>query len=241
MKILFVAALLTCGFAVFAQVVRTQKTMTGEEYNKMMASIAPKDHRIYDVSGKVVDSATAKKMAKTFEYELGLQKRAGEQEYKYVIQKVNLAKKEQEDKAELPFHRPKSEKLLEGATLDLSPLVNRTDLSKLEGKAIVLIFWKPQYGGLFASTYEVIDDFIGTNKFDVFAITNLPYDAARDFLKKHPINAHHIIDASSIVDFYGIDDEPVIVVTNAQHQITFAIKGSLTMIPRVLHKALKEL
>jgi hypothetical protein len=241
MRILLVAFLLVYSTTVFGQVVRTQQSMSGEEYKKWRASIEPTDHIIYDMSGNVIDSATAKKMAKTFEYEIGLQKRAGESEYKYIIRKVNLAKKEQEDEARLPNYRPKSEKLAQGITLDLSPLAKRTDLSKLEGKAVVLIFWKPQYGGMFTPVYQVIDDFMDGNKFDVFAITDLSYDAARDFLKKYPINGHQILEAPSITDYYGIDNEPVIVVTNAQHQITYAIKGSVAVIPRMLHKAFKEL
>ncbi len=242
MKTLFIAALLGCWSVAFAQtgIVTTRKSMTGEEYKKFSAQFKVTDPNIYDASGNIVDSVAAKKMVRTYEYEMSVRTIEGGGA-KRIISKVNLPRREQKDKVEMQEYRPKSEKLQEGVTLDLSPLVKRTDLSKLEGKAVVLIFWKPQYRGMYTQVNEVIDDFIGTNKFDVFAITHLPYDAANEYLKKYPINGHQVVDASGIVDFYGIDDEPVIVITNAQHQITYSIKGEVGLMARTLHKALKEL
>ncbi|MES2429094.1 MAG: hypothetical protein V4560_19085 [Bacteroidota bacterium] len=214
--------------------------MTGEEYKKFSAQFKVTDPNIYDVSGNIVDSVVAKKMIRTYEYEMSVHSIEGGGA-KRVIHKVDHVLYARMDKETMLTHHPNSEKLQEGVTLDLNPLANRTDLSKLDGKAIVLIFWKPQYRGMYAQVNEVIEDFIGTNKFDVFAITHLSYDAANEYLKKYPINAHQVIDAPGIVDFYGIDDEPVIVITNAQHQITYSIKGSVALIARTLHKALKEL
>jgi hypothetical protein len=243
MKILFVTALLFGCSVAFAQTqtTATRKTMTGAEFAKMMPKVT--DPNVYDRYGKVLDSAEVKMLVKTFEWGVGRAIPEGQTEYKSVLIKVDLKHQAESDRATRLQFRPASPKLWEGVTLDLSPLAQRTDLAKLQGKAVVLIFWIDQYAGnLYGKVNEVIADYIGTHKFEVFAITHHPYDIAIPSFKKNPIlNAHNVFDAQSIVDFYGTDNKAVVVVTNAQHQVTFAITGHAAMTPRTLNKLLKEL
>jgi hypothetical protein len=243
MKRLLVAMLLlncTVGFAQ-TQTTVTRKTMTGAEFAKMFPKVT--DPRVYDRSGKVVDSAEARKLVKTFEWGISQAIPEGQTEYKHVLTKVNLKRQEESDRATRLQFRPASPKLWEGVTLDLSPLAKRTDLDKLEGKAVVLIFWLSQSGSnMYSQVNDVIADYIGTNKFEVFAITHHPYDVAIPAFKRNPIlNAHNVFDAQSIVDFYGTEEKATIVVTNSQHQITYAITGHAGMTPRMLYKLFKTL
>jgi hypothetical protein len=243
MNRVFTALLLLNAWAGFAQTqtTATRKTMTGAEYAKMFPKVT--DPKIYDRSGKVLDSAEVKKLVKTFEWGVGQAIPEGQTEYKHVLIKANLKYQAEADKATKLQFRPESPKLWEGVTLDLSPLANRTDLAKLEGKAVVLIFWISQSGvNMYSQVNDVIADYIGNAKFEVFAITHHPYDVAMPAFKRNPVlNAHNVFDAQSIVDYYGTDNKPVIVVTNAQHQITYAITQHAGMTPRTLNKLFKEL
>jgi hypothetical protein len=242
MKAFFVAILLSCCSVVFAQniIVVKEKSITGGEYNRIMPKVT--DPKVYDRAGNVLDSVKVRQMVKTFDYGVGQAIPKGQTEYKHVLMKLDHVREAEIDaRTKLQF-RPKSPKFWEGVTLDLSPLAKRIDLSKLEGKAVVLIFWSNQYpGSMFAPTNDVIADYIGGGKFDVYAITQLPYDVAKEYLTKTPINAHQILNAQSIVDFYDTQNDVVVVVTNAKHQVTFAITGQAAMTPRTLNKLLKEL
>jgi hypothetical protein len=201
------------------------------------------DKNIYDMEGNILDSAAAAKLLRTYEYQSAWAIPKGQTSLKRVVQKVDPVKQAEMDRYVKMVNRPKSNKLWEGVTLDLSPLEKRTDLEKLQGKAVVLIFWSAQPAhDLYGRVNEVIADNMGSNKFEVFAITHNPYNVAKEGLKKNPIlNAKLVLDAPGIVDYYETGNKPVIVVTNAQHQITYAITSYATMTPRILNKLLKEL
>jgi len=238
-KILIAALALSCS-AAFAQQTVVVTRMTGAEY----ARIAPKitDKNIYDQEGNIVDSAKARQMVKTFEYEMWQTIPAGQTEYKHVVAKVDHAKEERSDKTSLAMFWPKSSKLTEGVELDLSPLAKHTDVGKLEGKAVVLLFRNNQYAFMFDHINDAIANNIDNNKFEVFAITGLDYASAKAAQKQMPIlNAHHIIDAQDLINFYETKGDATVVVTNLLHQIIYAARSGPAMTPRTLNKLLKAL
>jgi hypothetical protein len=76
----------------------------------------------------------------------------------------------------------------------------------------------------------------------VFAITDKDYVDAKRVLQKNPIlNAHQIVDAQNIKDQFDVTERFVLVVTNAQHQVTYAITTFAAVTPRVLKRLFKEL
>jgi hypothetical protein len=195
------------------------------------------------MDGNVLDSVTVIKLLKTYEYRRAWSIPKGQTELKRVVRKIDPKQQEEIDNYYKLKHRPKSPRLWENITLDLSPLAKRTDLSQLEGKAIVLIFWTDsRSSNIYSEVNEVIANYIGQNKFEVFAVTHLPYDVAATVLKRSPIlNAHQIISVPSVTDFYQTEDMPVIVVTNAQHQITYTMTNNVDITPRMLNNLLKAL
>jgi len=244
-KVISAALLLSCSVA-FAQTtaIVTQKTIKGSDMIKMMPKIT--DPKIYDKAGNIVDSAAAVAMLKTYNYTQGYGIPAGQTETKHMIFKTDPAQqKAMDDRVKLML-RPANPKLWEGKTLDLKPLVTHTDTGKLAGKAVILIFWKNVGQPVGVTSYAEINDivakYIGSNKFEVFAITNLDYDGAFDYSRINPIsNAHHIMDAKAITDAYNIKDKPAIIVTDTKHQITYSATDFPAMTPRVLNKQLSEL
>lgn len=247
MKNLYTAALLLSCTAAFAQntVVSTRHTMTAAEYAEFMKN-APKvtDMNYYDTEGHIVDSVKAKAMVKSFDYEKWQEKPAGATEYKYVLHKVNQAMQEKRDARDADYFWPKSSKLTKGATLDLTALAKHTDIKKLDGKAIVMLFYINTTG--YKSMYDEINDAVSNNidnnKFEVLAITRLDYKGAKNLQKEVPIlNAHHIVDAEDLTNFYETEGIAVTVVTNQQHQIIYAAQNAPAMTPRTLNRLLKAL
>lgn len=235
--------LLTCS-ATFAQrtTVSTRSTMTAAEFKRRFPAIT--DRTNYDMDGNVIDSVKAKEMIKSFDYERGRAIPKGQAEEKRVLIKVNHVAEDKRDAGDLKFFWPNSSKLVKGATLDLSPLAKHTDVGKLDGKALVLLFYigangyKEMYDGI----NDAVDNSVDKHTFEVLAITHLDYASAKTALKNVPIlNAHQIVDAGDVTDFYETDRHAVIVVTNMQHQIIYAAKEGPVMAPRTLNKLLKEL
>jgi len=241
MKNILTVALLLSGSVTLAQTGKL-RTMTGAEATKMLPKIT--DSKYYDREGHVIDSAKARQMIKSFDYETWGAIPAGQTEYKNVLVKVNHAQQDKKDAGFRLFSRPKNPKLWDGATLDLTPIAKHTDVSKLDGKAIVLLFWNgaPGYKYMYDNINEIVSNYIAGNKFEVFAITHLDYESAKNNQKNNPImNAYHIVDAGDITDFYDTEHKALIVVTNAQHQITYAAQNAPEMLPRTLNKLLKGL
>lgn len=252
MKRTFTAALLISVFAACSKTTVTKETaatketiatfkiVKGSEIKKLMPDIT--DPKIYDSTGNVVDSATARRMVRSFDYTLGRGTPVGQAETKRMLFKVNHATEGRFDADMKMRLRPKSPKLWEGVTLDLTPLAKHADLSKLNGKAIVLLFWNNRYGNMYERVNDVTSDYINGNKFAVFAITDLGYAEAKTAQKTTPIlNARHIVDAQDITSFYATGGDALVVVTNAQHKITYAVTGSAAMTPRILNSLLKTL
>jgi hypothetical protein len=241
-KILIAVLLLSCTTA-FAQTTSVVTRMTSAEYAEYVKNLPKvKDKNIYDQEGNVVDSAKARQMVKTFEYKMIQTIPPGQTEYKLIITKVNHAQEESRDKTWLAAFWPKSPKLAEGTTLDLSPLAKHTDVGNLEGKAIVLLFRNNNYAFMFNQINDAIANNIDNNKFEVFAITGLDYASAKAAQKQMPIlNAHHIIDAQDLINFYETKGDATVVVTNLQHQIIYAARSGPAMTPRTLNKLLKAL
>ncbi|TSJ38870.1 hypothetical protein FO440_20425 [Mucilaginibacter corticis] len=242
MKKFITAALLLSCSASFAQngTTTTQRTIKGSDLIKMMPKVT--DPKVYDMAGNVIDSVKAKQMLKTFDYNLGMAQPVGQTEFKHVLIKANHALDARIDKETRVRCRPKSPKLWEGTVLDLKPFAKHTDLNKLQGKALVLLFRARQYPLMYPKINDVIANYISNNKFEVFAINNLSYEDAMAAQKADPVlNAHNIIDAQDITDFYETNNEAVIVVTNAQHQITYAVTGEVAVTPWVLNGLLKAL
>lgn len=245
MKRLLVAALMLCCSVAFSQAVKIEgKVLTKADMQKpeFKAMMSVTDRTIYDQEGNVVDSVTAKAKEHTFEYGIGIGKPKGQTEYKRMLFKTDTARQNITDGFVRKAWRPESPKLWEGVTLDLTPLSNRVSTDQFKDKALVLIFWTSHPGKLYERINEVIGDYIGGDKFKVLAITHLSYTEAASASKKDPIlNAKNIVDAQNIIDFYGTENKPTIVVTNTRHQITFAIKEYAVLIPRTLNKLLKQL
>jgi hypothetical protein len=213
----------------------------GIDIRKMINGIA--DMNVYDMDGNVVDSVTVARLLRTYDYYQAFSIPKGQTSLKRVIQKADPEEDAKTEKYFKMTQRPASSKLWDGITLDLSPLEKRTDLSKLDGKAIVLLFWKDAPArNLYQSINDVVADNIADNKFEVFAITDLSYNDAKRSLLKNPIlNAHQIVDAGSIKDQFGVTESFALVVTNAQHQVTYAIKTFAPLTPRVLKRLFKAL
>ncbi|MDB5157821.1 MAG: hypothetical protein JWR50_2528 [Mucilaginibacter sp.] len=239
-KIISAALLLSCSVAFGQQATVTPKTMTGAQFNAMIPKVT--DPKVYDMSGKVLDSVKVKQMVKTLDYGVGMAKLAGQTEYKHVLIKANHATNARIDKETRLTRRPKSPKLWEGTALDLKPLAKHVDIDKLQGKALVLLFRASQYPKMYPKINDVIANYIGDNKFEVFAISNLSYEDAMNAQKADPVlNAHNIIDAQDITDFYETEGDAVIVVTNAQRQITYAVTAQVGVTPWVMNGLLKAL
>lgn len=243
-KILTAALLLVCSGS-FAQtgVVVTRKTMTGAEYAGFMKKV-PKvtDTKIYDSEGKIIDSVKARQMLKSFDYEMWQAIPNGQTEYKKMLVKVNHDRQEKRDAGDVKFFWPKNPKLSNGMILDLTPLAKHTNISKLDGKAVVLLFRNKYYGFMYQGINDAIANSISSNKFEVFVITNLDYASAKTAQKNAPIlNAHHIVDAQDLTNFYETGGDALIVVTNAKHEITYAAKSGPAMAPRMLNSLLKAL
>jgi hypothetical protein len=248
MKNLFVVILIIAGNIAVAQ---TTKIIRGDappsqtggvDVRKLIGGIT--DQNIYDMDGNILDSVTAGKMLRTYDYYSAFSIPKGQTSLKRVVKKADPKEDAETERYMKITHRPKSSKLWDGITLDLKPLEQRTDVSKLEGKGIVLIFWKGSASAhrYYESINDVIADNIGDKKFDVFAITAQSYNEAKQSLQKNPIlNAHQIIDAESVIDDYGITEPFVLVVTNARHQVTYAITTFAAVTPRVLKRLFKEL
>jgi hypothetical protein len=201
------------------------------------------DTNVYDMDGNIIDSVTVGKMLRTYDYYAAFSIPKGQTSLKRVIEKADPEKDAETERYFKMTNRPKSDKLWYGITLDLKPLEQRTDVSKLEGKGVVLIFWKSARAHhYFEGINNVIADNIGDKKFEVFAITGQSYNDAKRSLQINPIlNAHQIVDAEKIVDDYGVTESFVLVVTNAQHQVTYAITTFAAITPRVLKRLFKEL
>lgn len=242
MKKILILALLLVGSATFAQqTVRVvTKQMTGAEAMKIIPKVT--DPKIYDRAGNIIDSAEARAKVKSFDYEMGMAIPAGQKEYKNVLFKVDHAQQDEMDARFKMMMRPANPKVWEGVTLDLTPLAKHTDTTKLVGKAVVLLFRNQNYGFMYKSINDAIENSIDKNKFEVFVITKLDYASAKTAQKNAPIlNAHHIVDAQDLTDAYETKGDALIIVTNAQHQITYSAKSGPAMAGRTLNKLLKAL
>lgn len=223
----------------------TTLTLTAGQAQAMFN--AGTDRRIYNEAGLPVDSAEAFKLVKTFEYTLGLGQINHQGPYKRMLFKARPDRDKLTDPIIKKMLAPKGAKLQEGIELDLTPFGKRIDAAKVQGKAIVLIFWCAGcFGGskpdAYADINEVIARYVEDKKFEVYAVTHLPYDEATNALKKNPIlNAHQLFDSESTTQAYETANRPVIVVTDKNHKITYAITNNAQITPRVLNGLLKEL
>ncbi len=219
--------------------------MKGSDLNKMFHVT---DHTIYTREGDVVDSVTALKMVKTLEYQTGYGNVKGQEGLKRVITKIDPARQEQmyQILKTQPVLRPRSPKTQEGVVLDLKPIANRLDTVKLKGKALLLIFWCAGcYSGSTPDQFMEINDitsaYADPSKLEVVAITQHSFDVGATALKKSPIlNARHIFDASDINAAYNTGDRPLILLTNKDHKIIYAMAQHAAITPWMLNKLLKE-
>lgn len=251
MKHIFFAIAILCSTVALAQdnkqtttVVRKTITMTGPEASRMFSNVT--DRKIYQRDGKVIDSAKAVAMVKSFEYALGYGNIEGQTTMKRMIMKINPKQKLELYQRIKSSSDLKSQKLQDGLTLDLNPMAKRVDTSKLTGKAIIMIFWCPGcYNGTRNNEYFEINELISTyynpDKLQIIAITNAPFDVAADELKKSPIlNARHVFEGSYVTAGYQTENKPVIVMTDKAHKIIFSVAYNTGVTTWMLNKLLKE-
>lgn len=249
--ILFIFSLFCCSTA-FAQTDTSKAThiehrfmtMKGSDLNKMFHVT---DRNIYNREGDIIDSVTTIKMVKTLEYQTGYGNVKGQEGLKRVITKIDPARQEQiyQIIKTQSVMRPRSPKTQEGVVLDLKPVANRLDTSKLKSKALLLIFWcEGCYSGSTPDQYQEINDitsaYADPSQLEIMAITHHPFDVGAMALKKSPIlNAHHIFDGSDVNSKYDTGDRPLIILTNKEHRIIYAMAQHAAITPWMLNKLLK--
>jgi hypothetical protein len=250
MKRIFLLIALFCSCTVYAQNAEVKEKLVGgnsKEGQKVIRPLMEKAGKdIYGDDGKIIDSATAVAMLKTFKYKSHFGIPPGQTELKRMVSKIDSVAQEREDKNIIALSRAESPKLWPGAKLDLGPLSGRTDIAKLDGKAVVLIFWRANAHPRGTTSYEEINDviakYIDKKKFEVMAITGLAYNEAKKYNNINPIlNAHFIIDAQAILNAYGVGDKPAIVVTDTNHLVKYAVVNYVAITPRILNNLLSEL
>ena len=222
-------------------VVRSE-TLTGPEAMRRMEASKPKDPRIYDVNGNVIDSAEVQRLLATYEYRLGRASINGD--YKHVLSKINFEQQAEIDRETKLKLKPASPKLHEGATLNLKPFKKYTDIKALNDKAIVLIIWCDGcYGSrdAYKPVNDVLKRFIHKDQLAVLTVTNHSVEQANAALKKNPIiNTQHIIAASDIVKELEIK-RPVILITDLNHKILYSITNNAELTARTLFFTLKDM
>lgn len=229
-----------------AKIVRTESvTMKGAEAQKMFGDL--KDKNIYDTKGNVVDSASADKMLRTFDYQMSFSKKTGQEEFRRVISKIDPVKQAVVDSSVKARLRPKSDKLQEGIILDLKPLARKMkDTKRLSGKALVLIFWcdgcfSGSTPDAYARINEVLSNYMDPEKLEILTITHHPFEAAFIGLNKNPIvNTEHVYDAAVVTEGYQTENKPTIVMTDKNHKILYAITWNAMITPRILNTLLKK-
>lgn len=220
--------------------------MTGAELQKVFGNVKITDPKFYDGTGKIIDSAEAKRLLRTYDYVLGW-KRNDQGEYKKLLTKINPEHQAVSDSATKSALRPKNPKLQEGATLDLRPLNKDIDSKSFDGKAVMLIFWcNGCFAGstpdAYAAVNEVLSMYFNPDKLEILTITHHPMDIAKEALMKNPIvNTQHIVDAGAVTSAYETENRPVIVLTDKNHKIVYSITNNAMMTPRILYKTLKKI
>jgi len=245
-RILLIATLSLCYSFTMAQSTDTKttvvrrETMTGAEVNRMMEASKPKDPKVYDIHGKVIDSAEVQRLLATYEYRLG--RHSVNNEYKHVLSKINFEKQAEIDRETKLMSKPASPKLQEGVILDLKSFKKYTDIKALTGKPIVLIIWCDGcFGGsdAYNPVNEVLRRFMNPDKLAIITVTNHDVERANEALKKNPIvNTQHIIAASDIIKEFAIN-RPVILLTDINHKILYSVTNNAEMTPRTLFFMLK--
>jgi hypothetical protein len=213
---------------------------------RLAASVT--DRNIYDSQGNVVDPAKAAEMEKTFEYHTNVGQINGQPTLRHVIRKINpdLQTRIYQTINNIPELKVKSAKLQVGATLKLKPIARRVDTTKLVGKAIVMIFWRPAHPGepMYDQYHDInnaIAPYANSGKLQVIAITHLGFDKAADELKYNPIlNAQLITGAPSINYDYETNDEPMLIMTDTSHKIILSATRHVFETAWMLHQLLKE-
>jgi hypothetical protein len=224
----------------------TRVTMTGAELQKVFGNVKITDPKFYDGTGKIIDSAEAKRLLRTYDYVLGW-KRNDQGEYKKLLTKINPEREAISDSISKITYRPKSQRLWEGTTLDLKPLNKSIDRKSMEGKAVILIFWcNGCFAGSTPDAYSAINEvlamYFNPDKLEILTITHHPMDVAKEVLSKNPIvNTQHIVDAGDVTNIYETDNRPVIVLTDKNHKIVYSITNNMMMTPRILYKTLKKI
>lgn len=247
MKRIFLFAAFCFGYTAYAQeTVKVESHVVkgnSAEMKKLMLSMSNiTDKNYFDQQGNIVDSVTVASKLKTYDYTSGFGTPPGQTETKHMIFKIDpLRQKETDDRIKV-IVRPPNPKLWEGETLDLKPFASHTDVSKLNGKTLVVIFWLNIPAYKYGEINDIIAKFKNNNKFEVLAVTRLNYTDANNHLKTNPIlNAHFIVDAGDILDHYDLGNRAAIVLTDANHKITYSAIDFAAMTPRILYKQLSVL
>jgi hypothetical protein len=92
----------------------------GVDIRKLIGGIT--DHNIYDMDGNILDSLTAGKMLRTYDYYSAFSIPKGQTSLKRVVKKADPKEDAETEQYMKMSHSPKSSKLWVGLTLDLSPL-----------------------------------------------------------------------------------------------------------------------
>ena len=248
-RISLIATLCLCYFFSIGQTTQGKttvvryETLTGPEAIRKMEASKPKDPRIYDVNGKVIDSAEVQRLLATYEYWLG--RHRINNEYKHVLSKINFEQQAEIDRETKLKLKPYSPKLQEGTTLDLKPFKKYTDIKALDDKAIVLIIWCDGcYGGnidAYKPVNDVLRRFINQEKLAIMTVTSHSVEQANVALKKSPIiNTQHIIAATDIIKEFEIK-RPVILITDTDHKILYSVTNNAEMTARTLFFTLREI
>ncbi len=220
-------------------------TISGDKLKEMMTKMRPTDPTFYDMEENKIDSVEAIKKLKSYEYKLGSKHFRGE--YRKILVKVNPTIQANLDSITKEMLKPKSAKLQIGFTLNTRPMADYIDLDPLKDKAVLLIFWcRGCYGsGLingYSTVNEVTEKYLNPEKLQIITITNHNINDAREALDKSPIiNNRHILNAGSLTAAYKTDNRPLIVLTDRNHKILYAIRETAEITPRTLNRLLKEI
>jgi len=225
----------------------TTRIMKGSELNRILGDMKVTDENYYDVEGNILDPADVKAKLMSFDYEPSIRKLKQFPDYKHVISKVDKKIQAEMDSIYSFTLQPTSAKLKTGTILDTKPLYSYVDKKRLDGKIIALIFWSDAYYAKTAidvneKLNNVLNEYKIPGKIEILAITHHPAGRAAQALLRNPIiNTQHILDAQDLTKAYGTENDLVMLLTDPNHKILYAVRGSAAMTPRQFDKYLKRM
>lgn len=208
-----------------------KKTMT-RTYTRTITRRIPLDTNevIYDEKGNALRYYQSQKLLNTGEYTITMDMVNGvpgttKRLKKLTVTEQNAAYEHLKAMMAIP-----GQYLKEGQLLDVAPLLTILNKQEVDQKAIVMIFWSPECPPC-TESFSALNDFFtqiyNPERIAILAITTDDKSVAAAKLKQKPlVNAQLLSNARDITSAYDLNSYPAFVVTDKEHIIRLAIRGT---------------